>query len=582
VEAQMTAAPVTTAAQPERPAGHPELTRLPIIVGVTGHRDVRPEDTEALRAAIGAIFEGLLQDYPSTQLLALTPLAVGADRLFADEALARGIPFRVPLPLPLDEYVKDFNETELAEFERLVRCADSAPYLVGFVDDNDAANVSEPARRAKQYALVGAHIVRAAHVVVALWDGKPSDKVGGTADVVDFRLGGVPRDYLSFKPTLLDAPELGAVYHIPTPRAGHNPPAFPPFALRVITHDGELAGPQADPFRTLYARLEEFNEDTKRAKPAAPAGTATENLARLAGELASHYQRATNDTLMEIFVMAFFGAGILAVYGHIATTWHGLIVPYVLLVVVAIFVYRRAKVGRFQDRFLDYRALETGLNVQRVWDLAGLNASVADYYIRRQRSELDWIRVAIRTARNVDKPNLATDDGEGVVAVTQWIADQLAFFRDRSRSNWAQVDFYSRFAESAWRIGVVMAVLFLLVIVTAWLGARGLIPDVVPRGLVSTIHDGVVFVIAMMSVLAALLQDYPKRRAFREHARRYETMAAIYERARLAMEDAEDEPLAQRHRVAQNVILEIGREALLENGDWVLLHRQLQLELVHV
>ena len=82
--------------------------------------------------------------------------------------------------------------------------------------------------------------------------------------------------------------------------------------------------------------------------------------------------------------------------------------------------------------------------------------------------------------------------------------------------------------------------------------------------------------------MAALLQDYPRRRAFREHARRYAMMHGIYDRARLALEAQEHAPLARRYLLAQNVIQEIGWEALLENGDWVLLHRQLELELVHV
>ena len=123
-------------------------TRLPIIVGVTGHRDPRPEDAEALRAAIGAIFHRFNNDYPATPLLALTPLAAGSDRLFAREAIARNIPFRVPLPLPLDVYRKDFNPQELADFENLLLAADAEPYEVGFVDGNDAENVVDPVRRA--------------------------------------------------------------------------------------------------------------------------------------------------------------------------------------------------------------------------------------------------------------------------------------------------------------------------------------------------------------------------------------------------------------------------------------------------
>jgi len=51
----------------------------------------------------------------------LTPLADGADRLGAYAAMECGIPFIAPLPMPVDEYRKDFTTLEsLDEFNELV------------------------------------------------------------------------------------------------------------------------------------------------------------------------------------------------------------------------------------------------------------------------------------------------------------------------------------------------------------------------------------------------------------------------------------------------------------------------------
>src|SRR5205823_7382304 len=44
----------------------------------------------------------------------------------------------------------------------------------------------------------------------------------------------------------------------------------------------------------------------------------------------------------------------------------------------------------------DARALAEGLRVQIFWNLAGLGRSVPANYMQRQRTELDWIRAAIR------------------------------------------------------------------------------------------------------------------------------------------------------------------------------------------
>ena len=41
-------------------------------------------------------------------------------------------------------------------------------------------------------------------------------------------------------------------------------------------------------------------------------------------------------------------------------------------------------------------ALAEGLRIQIFWRLAGISDAAADHYLRKQRSELDWIRRAMR------------------------------------------------------------------------------------------------------------------------------------------------------------------------------------------
>jgi len=134
---------------PVTPAAAPRLEALPIIVGVTGHRDLRPEDIPALESAVRGVFERFLTSYPTTPLVLLTPLAVGADRLAARVAIAMGIHFRVPLPMPEAEYRRDFSPEENAEFDALLAEADER-FTMPFVAGNDAENVRDPGHRARQ------------------------------------------------------------------------------------------------------------------------------------------------------------------------------------------------------------------------------------------------------------------------------------------------------------------------------------------------------------------------------------------------------------------------------------------------
>jgi hypothetical protein len=66
--------------------------------------------------------------------------------------------------------------------------------------------------------------------------------------------------------------------------------------------------------------------------------------------------------------------------------------------------------------------------------------------------------------------------------------------------------------------------------------------------------------------------------AHSEHAKQYSRMPAVFSRAqdviegKLHCKDAE---------AAQDCIRKLGKEALKENGDWVLLHRERPLEMPH-
>src|ERR1044071_9599038 len=99
--------------------------RVPLVIGVTGHRDLRPEDHAPLSKAVGEFFSQLIKDYPHTPLILLSSLAEGADRLVAEVALQMGVQLIVPLPMKQAEYEKDFSAPgSLAQFQQLIHRAE--------------------------------------------------------------------------------------------------------------------------------------------------------------------------------------------------------------------------------------------------------------------------------------------------------------------------------------------------------------------------------------------------------------------------------------------------------------------------
>jgi len=87
--------------------------------------------------------------------------------------------------------------------------------------------------------------------------------------------------------------------------------------------------------------------------------------------------------------------------------------------------------------------------------------------------------------------------------------------------------------------------------------------------------DMLTIVMPLILAIAALAGVYAKIMAFSEHAKRYRWMNMLYENARCSLNRLME---AGRYAEAQNLLRELGREAMIENSDWVLLHRDRPLE----
>ena len=190
---------MTAPSSSQRPA-------LALRLGVTGARQLDPmriprlsaqlrsvlaDPREHLRrlaatnGGVAAAYEHTNGRSPEPRLRFLSPLARGADRLAAREALDAGYTLHVPMPFPLAEYERDFDTPEdLAEFRELLGKADEG-YLA-----LDGARGPEMNRA---YETVGRFVVRHCDLLIAIWDGGPSGGRGGSAQILRYAAGsGVP------------------------------------------------------------------------------------------------------------------------------------------------------------------------------------------------------------------------------------------------------------------------------------------------------------------------------------------------------------------------------------------------------
>ncbi|MGO9008218.1 MAG: hypothetical protein ACLQIQ_12010 [Beijerinckiaceae bacterium] len=179
---------------------------LALRIGITGARSLDASQCKRLSDQVKAILaaareemrdlaendQNVRADYhheagaaPQPVLRFISPLARGADRLAAREALALDYTLHVPMPFPKAEYEKDFDTPEdLAEFRTLFKAA-GEDWLA--LDGDHGPEVN------RAYEAVGRYVVRHCDVLIAIWDGGPGGGQGGTADIVHYAArSGVP------------------------------------------------------------------------------------------------------------------------------------------------------------------------------------------------------------------------------------------------------------------------------------------------------------------------------------------------------------------------------------------------------
>ena len=132
---------------------------------------------------IDAAIDRALEAHAAGGLVVVSSLAEGADRIVVHACLRRqGAVLHAVLPLPVDEYRKDFvTESSRREFDDLLAVAASVEFAE-----------TVPSRQ-EAYERAGYMMVARSDLVLAVWDGLPARGRGGTADIVDYaRAHGVP------------------------------------------------------------------------------------------------------------------------------------------------------------------------------------------------------------------------------------------------------------------------------------------------------------------------------------------------------------------------------------------------------
>lgn len=556
----------------------------PLVVGVTGHRDLVDEELGELQRLVSEFIAGLRQRFPNTPIRMMSALAEGADRLAAKAALDAGVSVQAVLPMPADEYAKDFvTSASRLEFESLCEACEVVTLPVES-DETEAGGISGVARDLC-YANAGMFISAHCHILLALWDGISSDGLGGTSQIIYFhhydRLPGIAENVPRTSLFLTDD-ESDLVYHISCSRrqAPGNPDAMQALQCRWFTTDPDAPRVETMPLRYdhVFERMESFNQDIRRLLGTGPVPESTEasppDIAMreaamkirctfdIADRLANHFQKRVSMTLAGVYTLAFL-TGITFILYNDLSGFDLLIYAFLAFLLMGLLLAAIAKRREWHRKYLDYRVLAEGLRVQFYRSVAGIHGEghtkfAYDNFLRQRDTDLGWIRNVMRVAGTASDacPEDSSDVGLKF-AIDYWIgggkqAGQLDYYRSKAASRAKTNRITDGITWSSLWGGIIIAL-----ILAFFLQDAG-----------GNLRDPLIVMMGVLPLIAGIAEVYTQRKADRELTKQYQFMHNVFSNARRRLKEATTDD--ERREVLQG----LGDAALSEHAEWILVHRE--------
>ena len=393
-----------------------------IVIGVTGHRklDNQPALADSIRSAIGSIVQ-MVPPLKNTPLLlcVLSPLAQGADRLVAREVLqAQGI-LEVVLPLEKDDYMADFETDESRkEFETLLSQARSVRTLPSGLS------------RVEAYERVGRYIVEQCDVLIALWDGKPSEGRGGTQEIVQYaRDNHCPLVWINTENASKISFEIGR---------GLDSRPFQDL------DDYNLKHVNIDSIKTRLKRdIDFFLSQAKRAKlPLERARPTIEYLLKhyIRGDkLALDYQHLYYRAETWVYSLALAAVVIAAFQDLFIPDRPIILVSEIVLMLAVLGIIWTGKRQRWHEKWIDYRFLAERFRTALFMAVADVDVGILKppRHLSPAYSPKDWMVAAFSSVWRLKPPVPASDSStfEGMkrFVCEAWIEDQIRYHEGTSQ-----------------------------------------------------------------------------------------------------------------------------------------------------
>ena len=604
---------------------------IPIVIGVTGRKGDSPDEERVSALALPEMVR-LRNTFPNSPFVVISSLSGGDECLLARLAIehlrARLIAV-LPCPpgqykngLPDGKYREDFSEL-LGRAESSIDISSLMRYKLGGTGYGWAED------RAMTERFTAAFIAEHSEILFAISSVDGKEEQDTTARIIKWiREGRITREYsLRMNKSGLDTMDRSMIISIdpatlrtktesvpadldsvPVISGPKNQYGFPGAIYRAASrklsglvqsvslfldklYDSFFNRPGADitdgyeksPFTGIMERIDGFNSDIRnyfdkygdkdlvKSKQYLLQNESDNELISGDGALrkiiclysasdvlSQFYQKKTAGLISWIYVLFFIAV---VLYGLIDWSSY-LVLCYIGLIPAIALLVKKTSRDRIEDRFLDYRGLAEGLRVQFFWTLSGIDENVSSHYLSKYEGLLTWIRKAVRSIEIV---TVRTGIAEHVPAnntfmdITRklWIESQLGYFGTKKRPLLARSQQFGNIMFLSFVLTLLVALVYGMYVLFAGVGNSEAINN----------FQILLGVIAAVGVAA---QAYKNKRAYDELERRYSLAQQTYASAKRELEIGEVPP--------ERILIAVGREALLENSDWLWTHRNVPIE----
>lgn len=576
-------------------------TKIPIIVGVTGHRNIVEEDKPLIKAKvieslkeIQSLCKSKKKGEDDTPVIMLNAFAQGADMLCAEAAFELGIDVYAVLPCEKERYIKSFDdETAKGNLDDYLSKT-KRQFVVPDIEKNKSwikktINIDD---NSYEYRQLGIYMAEHSHILIALWDGKPpkAEYGCGTVEVIQFALEHkfLDKDKL-FKPGMIND---CAVVWIKSRRQDDGAEADVSKRWLISNLDGS-EGESYDEYLVLV-EPPAFLKDiiTKTAIYNVEKADIPEDVVKLWKDvdeldeyrrnLRLHYtkadelsyaknQRKYNRFILLLAIIGTVVAGTFLIYDDASLPF--MIFPCTVALAVILWLIAYGSRMKFHKNYIEYRAMAEALRIQFYMSMCltekPVETNVCDLYAWSQKVEMVWIEKAIQALGVISNSEKPKTDASKIIAI--WIGDnekptgQLRYHIRKKVQNKRQARKYARLSKG-FSIATV-AVYFLIFIFEivacvlkacdiSWFWEGNVFAHITWRNMVA---------IALGTVTAGslLASSYWGKLSYDRKVDDNEKMSRFYASAFKRWDEVKD-----HNAEIERFVKEIAREEIVENGIW--------------